>query len=120
MLASPETTGRTTIVAETGHNRRIEECRRDRCSNRVRAAAMVEAGGVAPSARLISPQFGMALTQNGHMDPDVSCGLRFSCTGKGGGSYWICPLRSGVMRRTATRRFACSGASVGTFRYCSP
>ena len=33
---------------------------------------------------------------------------------------WFCPFSSGVMRRTVTRRFWRSAASVGTFRYCSP
>ena len=31
-----------------------------------------------------------------------------------------CPVSSGVMRRMVTRRLACSGPSVSTFRYCSP
>ncbi len=34
--------------------------------------------------------------------------------------YQFCPISSGVMRRTATRRLARSGASVGIFRNCLP
>ena len=53
--AAPEKEIRTYILAlhwrhprqETGRNRRTEESRRDRCPERVRAAAMVEAAGVA-------------------------------------------------------------------------
>jgi hypothetical protein len=47
---------------ETGRNYRIEECRRDRCSKRVRAAAMVEAGGVSPSCIVNSGRNGTMLT----------------------------------------------------------
>src|SRR5262249_52438407 len=37
-----------------------------------------------------------------------------------GGCRQFCPISNGVMRRTATRRFARSGPSFGIFRDCLP
>lgn len=40
--------------------------------------------------------------------------------GGGGAAEAVPPFRSGVMRRTVTRRFSRDGPSVSTFRFCSP
>src|SRR5262249_7476547 len=42
------------------------------------------------------------------------------CIGGARGIASFCPVKSGVIRRTVTRRLARSGPRVGTFKYCSP